>query len=142
MNEIDNRIVRFINEHHILSLATTVDDKPYSANCFYVYLKEDNLLVFSSEETKRHSVNALKNAHVSGTIHLDTKSVGKIRGVQFTGLIEQPKDKLLEKAEDAYLKRFPYAALMKNKFWGIKLNYLKFTDNRLGFGKKLIWENS
>ena len=29
--------------------------------------------------------------------------------------------------------------LMKTTLWVVDLSFLKFTDNRLGFGKKLIW---
>jgi uncharacterized protein YhbP (UPF0306 family) len=32
--------------------------------------------------------------------------------------------------------------LMDTHLWVVKLTYIKMTDNRLGFGKKLIWENS
>jgi len=28
---------------------------------------------------------------------------------------------------------------MKTNLWVVDLSFLKFTDNRLGFGKKLIW---
>jgi len=28
---------------------------------------------------------------------------------------------------------------MNPKLWQIKVNYFKMTDNKLGFGKKLIW---
>ena len=36
--------------------------------------------------------------------------------------------------------RFPYAAAMDLEMWAIAPDYLKLTDNRLGFGKKTIWE--
>ena len=38
------------------------------------------------------------------------------------------------------LKKFPYAVLMKTTLWILEIEYIKMTDNRLGFGKKLIWE--
>ena len=36
-------------------------------------------------------------------------------------------------------ERFPVANLMDLHLWQLDVTYLKFTDNRLGFGKKLIW---
>jgi len=46
---------------------------------------------------------------------------------------------LRAKAKRAYLARFPYAILKPAPFWAIELHAVKFTDNRLGFGKKLYW---
>ena len=46
-----------------------------------------------------------------------------------------------ETARRAYLKRFPYAALAELTLWAIRPDYMKLTDNTLGFGKKLIWND-
>ena len=45
---------------------------------------------------------------------------------------------LRKKAKKAYLKSFPYAALMKTTLWILNPRFIKMTHNRLGFGKKLI----
>ena len=82
----------------------------------------------------------MSNANVAGSVVLETTLVGKIQGIQFTGIMERPGTDLLKKAKKAYLKKFPYAALMKTSLWVLNLNHIKMTDNRLGFGKKLIWE--
>ena len=29
--------------------------------------------------------------------------------------------------------------LMETRLWIVRLTYIKMTDNRLGFGRKLIW---
>jgi uncharacterized protein YhbP (UPF0306 family) len=47
---------------------------------------------------------------------------------------------MLQKASRAYLRRFPVAALMETRLWMVELTHIKMTDNRLGFGKKLVWE--
>jgi len=39
----------------------------------------------------------------------------------------------------AYLLRFPFALAAKLDLWVLYIDYLKMTDNRLGFGKKLEW---
>ena len=49
------------------------------------------------------------------------------------------EDKELKKL---YFKAFPYALALSPKLWQIKVNYFKMTDNRLGFGKKIIWQDS
>jgi len=99
----------------------------------------ENLLVFTSEHRTRHVQSAGQNDKVAGAVALETKQVGLIRGVQFEGRIFEPSEELREKAKRAYLARFPYAILRPAPFWIIELHTIKFTDNRLGFGKKLLW---
>ncbi len=140
MSSIDQRIIDFIRKHHVLTLATSCDNIPWCANCFYTYMEDENLFVFTSDDTTRHIKEVLKNQTVAGNIVLETKIVGKIRGIQFNGTMLKPDGDLAKKAKKAYLRRFPYAALMKTALWIMEPTYLKLTDNRLGFGKKLIWE--
>jgi uncharacterized protein YhbP (UPF0306 family) len=140
MNLPDKNIVDFINEHHVLTLATSHDEEPYCANCFYVYMEEENSLVFTSDYDTKHIMQASHNIYVAGSIVLETSIVGKIQGVQFQGIIIEPQGESLSKAKSAYLKRFPVAMLMKTTLWVVDLTFLKYTDNNLGFGKKLTWE--
>jgi uncharacterized protein YhbP (UPF0306 family) len=135
----DRRIVKFFKKHHVLTIATTVDDEPWCANCFYVYLEEENALVFTTDKTTRHGQEFVKNPHVAGSVVLETMIIGKIRGIQFQGTVSEPERELSSKAKKAYLLRFPPAALMDTHLWVVSLTYIKYTDNRLGFGKKLIW---
>ncbi|MBT3210190.1 MAG: hypothetical protein HN704_15235 [Bacteroidetes bacterium] len=137
---IDNRIIDFIKEHHVLTMATSNNNEPYCANCFYVYLEKENTLVFTSDNSTKHISDVLIQNYVAGSIVLETKIVGKIRGIQFNGIISKLKNYERKKAKLAYLKRFPYAILAKTNLWKIDLTFIKMTDNRLGFGKKLIWE--
>jgi uncharacterized protein YhbP (UPF0306 family) len=136
---IDSRIIKFFRKHHVLTIATTVGNEPWCANCFYVYLEDINSLVFTTDAETRHGKEFLKNPHVAGSVVLETLVIGRIRGIQFQGIISEPSGDLLEKAKREYLKRFPVAALMETRLWVVKLSYIKMTDNRFGFGKKLIW---
>lgn len=136
----DPRIVEFINKHHVLTLATCYEEEPWCANCFYVYMADDNCLVFTSDNDTRHIRYASHNIYVAGSIVLETHIVGKIQGIQFQGIISQPDSEYYEKVRKAYVKRFPIAMLMDTTLWVVDLTYIKFTDNRMGFGKKLIWE--
>ena len=136
---IDSRINRFFKKHHVLTIATSVNNEPWCASCFYVYLEEENALVFTTDLKTKHGQDFLKNSNVAGTIALETRIIGKIRGIQFQGTVSEPEEKIAVKARSAYLKRYPVAMLMDTHLWVVKLTYIKYTDNRLGFGKKLIW---
>ena len=135
----DSRIVKFFRRHHVLTIATSVENEPWCANCFYVYLEEENSLVFTSDCETRHGQEFLMNSLVAGSVVLETMLVGKIQGIQFQGIISEPGGDLLVKSRTAYLKRFPVAALMEIRLWIVKLTCIKMTDNKFGFGKKLIW---
>ena len=137
---VDQQIIDFINGHHLLSLATTKDNIPYCANCFYVYDEKKNWLIFSSDTKTRHAQDFIANPNVAGTIALETKEVSKIQGVQLLGTILKLKGEELKIAKKQYLKAFPYARLMKPQLWAMRLTFIKMTHNRLSFGKKLIWE--
>ena len=39
-----------------------------------------------------------------------------------------------------YIKRFPYTAVADLTLWRLEADFMKLTDNTLGFGKKLIWQ--
>jgi uncharacterized protein YhbP (UPF0306 family) len=123
----------------LLSIATVSEKGPWCASCFYARDEENNTLVITTDPATRHGAEFRANPQVAGTIALETKRIGRIRGAQFTGTISEPTGDDLSRARTVYLKRFPYAALTEIHLWVIKLNQIKLTDNRLGFGKKIIW---
>ena len=139
MENFDKRVSDFIHEHHVLTLATSREGVPYCANCFYAYLPEEQLLVFTSDYETNHIQDVQQQDKVAGSIVLETSTIGKIQGIQFVGKISEPQGDLKKKINRAYLKRFPYAILKKTTLWAVELQFVKMTDNRLGFGKKLIY---
>ena len=136
---VDSRVIKFFRKHHVLTICTTVENEPWCANCFYVYIEEENALVFTTEGDTRHGKEFVGNPMVAGSVVLETMIIGKIRGIQFQGTVSEPEGEMLSKARRAYLKRFPPAVLMDTRLWVVRLTFIKMTDNRLGFGKKLIW---
>lgn len=129
------KIAAFLSEHHLLTLATSYENSPQCSNLFYTYLPDKQFFVVASDKDTEHMRNVLSNSHVAGSVALETKTVGKIQGVQFKGVME----KASSTDASAYLKAFPYARAMNPTLWTIRLKEMKLTDNRLGFGKKLIW---
>ncbi len=139
MNLIDKRIISFIKEHHVFTLATVCDNKPYCCSCFYVYIEDQNTFVFTSDDNTKHINDIRKQKYTAGAIALETSMVGKIRGIQFTGHTEELTGEQLGIAKKMYLKKFPVALLADLHLWKLEPDFIKMTDNRLGFGKKLIW---
>ena len=135
---IDKRIIEFIKRHHVLTLATvSAQGEPYCAACFYAYDKERNRLIFTSDDATRHAQDMLANAIVAISITLETRIVGRVQGAQICGNAERGD----ESDKAVYIKRFPYAAVAPLNIWAVEPTFIKLTDNTLGFGKKLIWNN-
>jgi uncharacterized protein YhbP (UPF0306 family) len=135
---IPEPIVHFIKRHHVLTLATTNDKgEPYVANCFYAYDAKRNRLIFTSDDTTRHGMEMVAHERVAVSIVLETRIVGKVQGAQICGKAERGNDT----NKSVYIKRFPYAAVAPLNIWAVEPTFIKLTDNTLGFGKKLIWNN-
>lgn len=130
---MDKKIVDFIRKHHVLSCSFSAKQTIHSASCFYYFLETPARFIVASSEDTLHVELGLINPTVSGTIHLETKVVGKIQGIQYRGIwSEASKEERLK-----YLKKYPFAIALNPKLWKIDITYIKFTDNTLGFGEKL-----
>lgn len=141
-NTIPERVRTFIKEHFVLTMASASENDIWCANAFYVYIEEEDLLVITSDIKTRHIKVAEESARngsypiVAGSVVLETETIGKIQGVQFTASLIKIED-TFSNYRMQYLKRFPYAILKGGELWLLKFRELKFTDNRLGFGKKI-----
>ncbi|QZE14082.1 pyridoxamine 5'-phosphate oxidase family protein [Halosquirtibacter laminarini] len=140
MGKVDQRFVDFIHEHHVMTLATCVNNMPWVANCFYTYDAEENIFIVTTDTKTKHGTQAIENSCVALSIVLETEKVGMIQGLQVSAKMECIEASMFSKYRLKYLKRFPYAVLKQSDLWIISPKQMKFTDNRLGFGKKLIWE--
>ncbi len=134
------RMVTFINQHHVLTLATSAGNIPWCASCFYAYSAEENYFVLTSDAGTRHVSDLEEGPVVAASIALETRVIGKIRGIQLQAEMVRPTGAVAVRARKLYLKRFPYAAFMDTTLWILRPSMMKMTDNRLGFGKKMVWE--
>ena len=137
--EIDKKIEGFIAEHHVLTLATaTPNGEPYCCNAFYAYDKASGAFIFTTDLSTHHGKMMAENERVAASILLETRTVGKIQGLQITGKVKPA----IDGDKMRYIKDFPYAVVADLSLWRLEAEMMKFTDNRLGFGKKLIWQRS
>ncbi len=136
---VDPRIVRFIGRHHVMTIASATEEGPYCANLFYAYLSDRNLFVFTSDDHTRHYREMHRDCRVAASIVLETRTVGQVQGLQLTGCAALADGETAAEARKAYLHRFPYAVVADLTLWTLRPTFMKFTDNRLGFGKKLLW---
>ena len=127
----------FIQEHHVLSLATSQNDRPSSCSLFYAFMPEDNCFIFASESKSEHIQNIIQNAAVSAAIHDEQRELMLIKGIQIKGQVTQADSK----HEHFYLETFPEAQDFKKEMWIIEVRELKYTDNEdIGFRQKEVWK--
>ncbi len=137
MSQDLQKIFSFIDAHHVMSMATYADNELSACNLFYAFEKQSLCFVIASADDTRHIEHIKKNPQVAGTIVLETSKVSQIQGLQFRGRFEAVQNSSLEKL---YFATFPYSRALMPKLWCIKVEFFKLTDNRLGFGKKILWE--
>lgn len=132
-------ISRWLSKQHVVSWCVANEGELWCASAFYVYDPQRVAFYLLSEETTRHGQMTGKQAPVAGTVNGQPKTVALIRGVQFKGEIRLLEgDEAIEKRA-LYVRRFQVARVLSAPVWELRLDELKFTDNTLGFGKKLHW---
>jgi len=137
MSDDLKKITTFIKEHHVMTLATHDDNALSACSLFYAYDAKSISFVVASSDDTTHIKQIESNPNVAGNILLETQQVGKIQGLQFRAQMSELFDEELKKL---YFKTFPYALALLPKLWQIKVKRFKMTDNKLGFGKKIIFE--
>lgn len=135
----DERILKFVKRHHVLSLATRSDDGLWCAALFYAYSADLQAFVFTSDPATRHAAEMKACPKVAASIVLETRVVGRVQGLQIEGVATLAEGEEFEAAKRTYVKKFPYAAVAELHLWLLRPVQLKLTDNTLGFGRKLIW---
>ncbi len=99
------RVLAFLGEHHVMTLATVGADGPWAAAVFYAH--DDLRLYFLSVPRSRHAENLAAQPQVAATIQRDYDDWPGIRGLQLAGRARPvaPADEARVRA--LYQKRYP-----------------------------------
>ncbi|MCD8546945.1 MAG: hypothetical protein LRY38_00510 [Aeromonadaceae bacterium] len=139
MPPIPGLLADFLQQHHVLSLATQDEDGLWAASCFYaVDLTLGDLLLLTSPAT-RHGAAMGHSPQVAGSISGQPDSLIDIIGVQFTALATCLEGPPARAARALYCQRHPLARLARHPIWRLRLQHLKLTCNRHVFGHKIHW---
>ncbi|CBG91372.1 YhbP family protein [Citrobacter rodentium] len=132
-------ISRWLAKQHVVTWCVQHEGELWCANAFYIFDARKVAFYLLTEEKTRHAQMSGAQARVAGTVNGQPKTVALIRGVQFKGEIRRLEGEESDAARSAYHRRFPVARALSAPVWEIRLDEIKFTDNTLGFGKKLHW---
>lgn len=138
---MDQKIIDFISRQTCASICGVDENgNPLCFTCFYSFSSQNAWIIFKSSMDTAHARILQKNPSVAGTILPDKLEKHHLRGIQFEGSMLALDSHRAEQAAAYYYKKFPLALAIKGKIEIVQLNRVKFTDNQLGFGKKIIWE--
>ena len=141
-----SRVLAFLGEHHVMTLATAGADGPWAAAVFYAH--DDLRLYFLSAPNTRHAQHLAANPRVAATIQHDYDDWPGIRGLQIEGTAREvaPQDEARVRA--LYQSRYPLIgggagvprkileALDRIRWYELAPKDIYFIDNTLGFAHR------
>jgi uncharacterized protein YhbP (UPF0306 family) len=143
---LDERVLKYLQAHHVVTLATLGDAKPWAAAVFYV--NERFTLYWLSAPTSRHSFELARNPQVAATIQEDCSDWSRIKGVQMEGLAAEISGDEVKWVRALYEDKYPLignlsrapasivAALAKVSWYKLVPERLWFIDNSVAFGHR------
>ncbi|GLU30199.1 hypothetical protein WKR88_22195 [Trinickia caryophylli] len=140
MSRLPAPIAEFIVAHHVLGLAVVDRGMPWAASCFYAFDEPAASLIVMTSVQTRHGMAMRDSPAVAGTIGAQPERIRDIRGVQFGAWAECLTGAERRAASSLYLARHPIARLRTTDLWRLRLEDVKFTDNRLVFAQKSHWQ--
>lgn len=138
---------RYLQDHHVATLATSAGDVAWAAAVFYV--NDGHTLYFLSSPTSRHCANLARNPRVAVTIQEDHDDWRTIKGVQLAGNACEIGGAEADRARTLYVRKFPFVedaggdtpavlarAMRKIRWYKVVPTVLYFIDNSAGFGQR------
>lgn len=146
-----DRILTFLAEHHVMTLATVGPDGPWAAAVFYA--SEDLRLYFLSAPSTRHAQHLAAHPRVAASIQRDYDDWPGIRGLQLVGEVHLVESGDQARVRGLYQQRFPLIgggagvprkileALDKIRWYEFRPCDIYLIDNRLGFAHREHWSS-
>ncbi len=136
-----NELIQQFIEANTCATICCIDEAalPYCFNCYYAYNRKNQLLYYKSSLDTQHSIHILINRQVAGSILPDKLNKLQVKGIQFQGTVLAEEHPLAVHAPADYYLKNPMAIAVPGQVWTVQINQIKYTDNTLGFGKKLAW---
>ena len=149
--ELEGIVIRYMDSYSAMTLACSVDDKPWAAAVYYARQGLD--LVFFSSPTSRHSVIFSQNTRAAAAIHGDYRGWKEIKGLQMEGHIHAVTTAQgRARAISTYLKRHPFVSeflsdplaigagvakkMSKVELYFFRPDTILYLDNEAGFGTR------
>lgn len=127
------KVLEYMEANRLMSLGTSLKDKPWLATVFYVSDEKMNIFFYSREDT-RHCVNIAKNTNVSVVINHTWKYPdGKEKAIQLAGKASKVSKSDYARCYKMYKKLFTRADEFKSDhiLYVIKPTEVWYLDEKL-----------
>ena len=138
-DEVATRVAAFLDEHHVMSLATAGAQGPHAANLFYA--RDGFALFWVSDPASRHSLELLTDGRVAATIARDYADFPPIRGLQLAGRARCVTDEA-ERARARQILEGRYPFLKVPPDGALRENYARVAIFRLDMARCVLIDNS
>ena len=129
--DLTQAVLKYLNNNKLMALATSWQDKSWSATVFFAYDNKLNLLFYSKEDT-RHCQNIEKNPFVSVAVNQDWGTARAVKGLQLAGQAEKIAFKDHKKYYGLYKSRYPWAdEFPDHTLYIIKPSEIWYIDQKL-----------
>lgn len=141
-----DKVLTYLHNHRVMTLATTGPQGLWAAAVFYV--NDEFTLYFLSSPTSRHSLNITAHPGVAVTIQENYKDWPEIKGIQLEGKARRIEGVEQAEAIGRYGLKFPVVGNLKQApvaivkamsqvaWYKVLPTRLYFIDNSLGFGHR------
>lgn len=109
-------IGRWLAKQHVVTWCVHHEGELWCANAFYLFDAQNVALYLLTDDKTRHAQMSGACAPVAGTVNGQPKTVTRIRGVQFKGVIRRLEGQESDAARKAYLRRFPVARCCQRRY--------------------------
>ena len=143
MSDPQQAALEYLQQHQVMTLATTGSDGLWAAAVFYASDSFD--LYFLSAGHTRHAQNVAISPRIAATIQEDYADWAKIQGIQLAGEVTLLSGAQRLKAIALYQGKFVFlakapppikAAFEKVNWYRLRPYQLYFVDNTRGFGHR------
>jgi uncharacterized protein len=149
--ELERIVTEFMDSFTTMTLACSLNDKPWAAAVYYARQGFD--LVFFSSPDSLHSRNFSQNARAAAAIHGDYRGWKEIKGLQMEGTVGPFAGTAAKaRALATYLKRYPFTKdffvdpgaispgvalkMAKMALYRFRPDNIRFLNNEAGFGTR------
>lgn len=144
-------LLLYLQDHHVMTLATQGPDGPWAAAVFYVNEGPD--VYFLSAPSTRHARNLAADGRVAATVQEDYSDWRQIKGVQLEGKVTRLNIADSVRAAGLFMRKFPFTAerraeevismaMSKIAWYRLRTSVLHFVDNSRGFGWRERFESA
>jgi flavin prenyltransferase len=130
-----------------MTLATVGESgEPHAATVYFAADERRQNLYFFSTEHSLHGLDLAANPRAAVTITPRVEGWQSIRGLQLRGEVQPvPSGNEWERAWACYLVKFPFARelqeeMARNTLYTFRPDWVRWMDNRRGFGHKEEWK--